>query len=197
MFVTQMTQYQFLTAESAFQMPGASTIKGSGVPFQPWFMEHVKTSLVKKDFSSLYFTVGLVEEAAELIEEKEKETPLTESVVSEVGDVCWYIYGLCNSLSDVVPSSEFSSDDLITSGVDEAAKVLTLCGKLCGSVEKWNRGDQGWDKFRGRIQGNVSELLHLLALLSPVPLELAMERNVEKIQSRRDRKVVLGDGSDR
>ena len=51
-------------------------------------MEHVKTSLIKKSFSSLYFTVGLVEEAAELSEEMNKNDNL-ENVVSEVGDVCW------------------------------------------------------------------------------------------------------------
>ena len=69
-------------------MPTNSEIKPGTVEFKPWFMEHVKTSLIKKSFSSLYFTVGLVEEAAELSEEMNKNDNL-ENVVSEVGDVCW------------------------------------------------------------------------------------------------------------
>ena len=168
-----------------------------GVPYQPWFMDHVKTSLVKKDFCSLYFTVGLVEEAAELVEEKNKENMERESVVGEVGDVCWYIYGLCNSLTDIVPSSQSSEGSKAPQASGEAAQILMVCGKLCGSVKKWNRGDQSWDKFQERIQRNVSELLDLLAVISPVPLEVAMKKNIEKILSRRERNVVLGDGSDR
>ena len=182
-----------------FQMPGVNTNTGGSPPtlleveVQPWFMDHVKTSLVKADFSSLYFTVGIVEEAAELLEEKQggKE----DSVVSEVGDLCWYIYGLCNSLPDLSPAvSSVSPPDPDT---PEAAQVLFLCGKLAGSVKKWNRGDQSWDNFRPRIQKNVSDLLGLLSQLSPVPLEVAMKKNIEKILSRRERKVVLGDGSER
>ena len=163
------------------------------VEVQPWFMDHVKTSLVKADFSSLYFTVGIVEEAAELLEEKQGARE--ESVVSEVGDVCWYIYGLCNSLPDITPA--VSSPSPPDSETSEAAQVLFLCGKLAGSVKKWNRGDQSWQNFRPRIQKNVSDLLGLLSQISPVPLEVAMKKNIEKILSRRERKVVLGDGSER
>ena len=83
------------------------------------------------------------------------------------------------------------------SETSEAAQVLFLCGKLAGSVKKWNRGDQSWQNFRPRIQKNVSDLLGLLSQISPVPLEVAMKKNIEKILSRRERKVVLGDGSER
>ena len=180
-------------------MPGVNTNTNTEgrveVELQPWFMDHVKTSLVKADFSSLYFTVGIVEEAAELLEEKQGGRE--ESVVSEVGDVCWYIYGLCNSLTDILPAVSSPSRSPPTSDITEAAQVLFLCGKLAGSVKKWNRGDQSWDNFKPRIQKNVSDLLGLLSHISPVPLEAAMKKNIEKIHSRRERKVVLGDGSER
>lgn len=42
------------------------------VPYCPLFMDHVKTSLLKKSFSSLYFTVGLVQEVGELADELKK-----------------------------------------------------------------------------------------------------------------------------
>ena len=117
--------------------------------------------------------------------------------MSEVGDVCWYIYGLCNSLSDIVPAVSSTSPPGSNASDSEAARVLFLCGKLAGSVKKWNRGDQSWENFQPRIQKNVSDLLGLLIQISPVPLELAMKKNIEKIKSRRERKVVLGDGSGR
>merc|ERR1719259_716923 len=60
------------------------------VPYYPWFMDHVKTSLLKKSFSSLYFTVGLVEEVGELADELKKKDDLQsneDNVVSEVGEL--------------------------------------------------------------------------------------------------------------
>ena len=42
------------------------------VPHYPWFSQHVQTSLIKRSFTPLYFTVGLVEEMAELEAELRK-----------------------------------------------------------------------------------------------------------------------------
>ena len=114
------------------QMPGVNTDTGGSPPtlleveLQPWFMDHVKTSLVKADFSSLYFTVGIVEEAAELLEEKQGGRE--ESVVSEVGDLCWYIYGLCNSLPSLTPT---------VSSVSPLTQTRLKLPKCCFSVGSW------------------------------------------------------------
>ena len=63
-----------------------STVSGlseaEAAPY-PWFLEHVRTSLLKKTFSPLYFTVGLVEEVAELSEALSSEHGSEENVVSE------------------------------------------------------------------------------------------------------------------
>jgi len=158
----------------------------------PLFLEHVRSSCLKK-FSPLYFTVGLVEEVAELVEEMEKLSKQPETdislVVSEVGDVCWYLYALCNSLDDINPVPSVSSKlDLLED--DVPGNLLSACGKLCGSVKKWSRGDQSWDNFKPRIQLGVSNLLQTVIMVSPVPLEVAMEKNIEKIKRRRERGVV-------
>ena len=153
----------------------------------PWFMEHVKTSLIKKSFSPLYFTVGLVEEVAELSEALNSLSRSEENIRSEVGDVCWYAYGLCQSLEDVTP---VPSDD-------DDTDLLGAVGQLCGSIKKWSRGDQEWTVFRPRVQSHVSQLLGVVTRVSPVTLETAMRSNIEKIKSRRERGVVRGDGSNR
>jgi len=165
-------------------------------------MLHVKSSLLKKSFSSLYFTVGLVEEAAELSEELKKsennDSGDIENVVSEVGDVCWYLYGLCQSLENVKPEHILKNDincDDTKDDIDE--DLLSVVGSLCGSIKKWSRGDQEWEQFQPRIQLNVSRVLAVINKLSPVPLEEAMKKNIEKIQSRRQRGVVRGDGNNR
>merc|ERR1712096_450035 len=70
-----------------------------------------------------------------------------------------------------------------------------LCTLLCGSVKKWSRGDKSWDSFKPRIQRGVSDLIKLVDMVSPVSLEVAMEKNIEKIKGRRERGVVKGDGN--
>ena len=152
----------------------------------PWFMDHVKTSLIKKSFSPLYFTVGLVEEVAELSEALTSRPRSEENIMSEVGDVCWYAYGLCQSLEDVTPVPD-----------DDDTDLLGAVGRLCGSIKKWSRGDQDWAVFRPRVQAHVSQLLGVVTRVSPLTLETAMRSNMEKIRSRRERGVVRGDGSNR
>ena len=178
------------TIENSYSSePQTETCK---VPYYPWFMDHVKTSLLKKSFSSLYFTVGLVEEVGELADELKKNDDLNsnlENIVSEVGDVCWYVYGLCQSLEGIVP--EVKTDE------QDEDELLSVCGKLCGSIKKWSRGDKDWDVFQTRVQNNVSHVLATVARHSPVSLEEAMRKNIEKIQSRRERGVVRGDGNNR
>ena len=160
------------------------------VLYYPWFMDHVKTSLLKKSFSSLYFTVGLVEEVGELADELKKKDGLNnkDNIVSEVGDICWYVYGLCQSLEEIVPEVKTDNKD---------NDLLSVCGKLCGSIKKWSRGDKDWDVFQTRVQTHVSCILATVARHSPVSLEEAMRKNIEKIQSRRERGVVRGDGNNR
>merc|ERR1719348_434075 len=64
------------------------------------FRAHVKESCLSK-FSPLYFTVGLVEEIAEMEEQLARDPLQIEQVVSEAGDVLWYLVGLCDALEDI------------------------------------------------------------------------------------------------
>lgn len=162
------------------------------------FMQHVRDSCLRP-FTTLYYTVGLVEEAAELAEQLRAQPAADPALVlSEVGDCLWYLWAVCNSLADVHP---VLSDEAKVGGLVEAAGLeallLARCGALCSAVKKWSRGDQSWEVFQPRLQAGVTALLDLLAVLSPAPLELAMRGNIEKIRSRRERGVVRGDGNTR
>jgi len=147
------------------------------VPYCPLFMDHVKTSLLKKSFSSLYFTVGLVQEVGELADELKKKNDLNckDNLVSKVGEVCWYVYGLCQSLEGIVP--EVKTDE------QDEDELLSVCGKLCGSIKNWSREDKDWDVFQTRVQSNVAHVLATVARHSPVSLEESFSRLMHQSMS--------------
>ena len=163
------------------------------------FAGHVKETCVKP-FPPLYFAVGIVEEVAELANELDKEGR-EQALVSELGDVLWYVFALCQSLQDVSPtlpseqeqqSSRVNNPDRKT---DSAATLLAAVGELCGSLKKWSRGDKAWSEFKDRIQRQISHLLLILSDLGQV--EEAMEGNIVKIKARKEKGTLRGDGSDR
>ena len=98
-------------------------MSSSSVTLNEKFLEHVQSSCLQK-FSPLYFTVGLVEEVAELAEEYRKATPDRAEIEAEVGDVCWYLYALCNSLEGVLPI--ISDDDNHDRTVDSKSISIPL-----------------------------------------------------------------------
>lgn len=166
------------------------------------FGDHVKSSCLRP-FPSLYFAVGLVEEVAELAEELEQEkgqeqkSHEQEAIEGELGDTLWYLYALCNTLEGVepcLPPPPCLLNNPLSSSSSSSC-LLALVGSLCGSLKKWSRGDKGWQEFKDRIQKQVSSLLLLLASLGDV--EEAMRNNIAKIQGRRERGTLRGDGSNR
>lgn len=162
------------------------------------FMDHVKSSCLRP-FPPLYFMVGLVEEVAELCEELEKQQQQQdEQVIAEMGDVLWYVFALCNTLQDVHPVTKKEADFLVNNNPSCSSPcsiLLSTVGSLCGSLKKWSRGDKTWEEFQPRIQNQVSSLMSVLSSLCS--LKAAMESNIAKIQGRRDRGTLRGDGSNR
>jgi len=158
------------------------------------FMKHVRTSCLQQ-FNHLYFTVGLVEELSELEEQLGLELQDQDQIRAEVGDVLWYMFGLANSLENISPVVR---EDVVAT-TPCTKDMLVACGKLCGSVKKWSRGDKPWDQFRDRVQGQVGLLLSLLTrrVEHVCTLQEAMEGNIEKIRKRREMGKVRGDGNNR
>ena len=162
------------------------------------FAEHVKETCVRP-FPPLYFAVGIVEEVAELAHELNKEGNEM-ALVGELGDVLWYVFALCQSLQDVSPvlpseqdqkSRRINNPDRRT----DPATLLAAVGELCGSLKKWSRGDKSWSEFKDRIQRQISHLLLIVSELGQV--EEAMEGNIAKIQARKEKGTLRGDGSNR
>ena len=125
------------------------------------FQEHVRASCLRP-FPPLYFTVGVVEEVAELAQELEQGG---HGVVGELGDVLWYVYALCNSLEGVTPCLpsplELSNNppawppSSSSSSLPPSSLLLASVGQLAGSIKKWSRGDKEWKQFQPRVQKQV------------------------------------------
>ena len=162
------------------------------------FAEHVRETCVRP-FPPLYFAVGVVEEVAELAHELDKEGREME-LVSELGDVLWYVFALCHSLQDVSPvlPSEQEQQSRSVNNPDikiDSAILLGAVGELCGSLKKWSRGDKSWSEFKERVQRQISQLLLIVSQLGQV--EEAMEGNIVKIKARKEKGTLRGDGSNR
>ena len=152
-----------------------------------------------------YFSTAIAEETAELFDavgsaitdrsthngrddDKDTNEQALYSVLSEAGDILWYLYALSLSLpggkfyADKSPNnSEHMSpvliscnreyrDQSISHYKDESYnnqqmlhlkdRLISAMGKLCGSVKKFSRGDQSWeDIFQKRIQRDFDTLL--------------------------------------
>ena len=161
------------------------------------FAEHVKETCVRP-FPPLYFAVGIVEEVAELAYELGKDGR-EKALISELGDVLWYIFALCQSLQDVSPVLPSDQKSRRVNNPDDrktdSTTLLAAVGELCGSLKKWSRGDKSWSEFKERIQRQISHLLLIISELGQV--EEAMEGNIAKIKARKEKGTLRGDGSDR
>ena len=169
------------------------------------FKDHVLSSCVNHDFPSTYFSTGIAEECVEFLDvlnialnansrnlyqaDKGKLDTVTYGLmISEAGDILWYLYALSLSL----PGGKFSSTETKFYGKDGNPKPISfvfdsttqansntksvdahqlyelkdqLCsamGKLCGSVKKFSRGDKSWEIFQARIQKDIYILLQIL-----------------------------------
>jgi NTP pyrophosphatase (non-canonical NTP hydrolase) len=77
-------------------------------------------------------------------------------------------------------------------------------GEVLGKIKKWLRGDDGVEVMsterKEAIQGELGDVLWYLAVLANdlgVSLEDIAQENIEKLQSRKERGILKGDGDKR
>jgi|SRR3989344_3292930 len=77
-------------------------------------------------------------------------------------------------------------------------------GEVLGKIKKWLRGDDGGeemsDKRREELKGELGDVLWYLAVLSHdlnLSFDDVAKTNIEKLQSRKERGVLKGDGDKR
>ena len=107
--------------------------------------------------------------------------------------------------------NEYQKKALTTAGHAEKYKIIypalglgNEAGEVMGKVKKWLRGDDGEGAMSAErkeaIKGELGDVLWYLAVLAHdlgLPLEDVAQKNVEKLQSRKERGTIKGDGDKR
>ena len=164
----------------------------------------VSTSIIPKKLSLVYPALGLCGEIGELTEKISSKKPGT---VEEIGDVLWYVANIANdtgfTLSEVCKRKTFPKNNKALWCTDDMLQELSIrAGIVCECVKKTFRDDKGVlnDERKGKIK---VALRHIMAVLAEIAdhanclLVECAEKNLQKLQSRKKRSVLKGDGDNR
>ena len=107
--------------------------------------------------------------------------------------------------------NEYQKNAIATALYPEKYKIIypalglgNESGEVLGKIKKWLRGDDGGEAMSAErkeaIQGELGDVLWYLAVLANdlgVSLEDIAQENIEKLQSRKERGILKGDGDKR
>ena len=159
-------------------------------------------SCIRSDFSCMYFMLGLVEEASEVLEACRSRATEAD-VVKECGDVLWYTTGLLRTnavaLSDIIGASLRGTEGIPVESEPEVQLVLSA-GALAGRLKKFERGDYDKDQFRGFVRELVRKILEAVSAICTLRGRSLIDAalvNQSKIEKRLESNMIKGDGSNR
>ena len=170
------------------------------------FEDHVKSSCLHA-FTFDYFVLGVVEEAGEVATAASKSKPGSHCarVAQELGDLLWYATAVRVSLEDEPLASwpvaadgeaESKTDRMFTRPVD----LVVLASKLAGRTKKAIRGDMALDAFLPDLRMYVRQVLGCCADVASghgLTLSQCALSNMRKLEDRRRRGTIRGEGDDR
>lgn len=138
-----------------------------------------------------YLVLGVISEVAEL----EVKIENFESIDLELGDCFWYISQLCNYFSILLSDYTDTSNTNSLDNFDNHA----LAGRLASIVKKYIRQDFDRERLLGKIKPVIFSLAWSISELidSQTELENLLQKNIDKLNDRKQRNVIKGEGDDR
>lgn len=136
-----------------------------------------------------YVALGLVGESGELLQAIAERTP---TIISEMGDVYWYLTQLRRELGIQANGSIGTT----TSMEIRATEVLTTAAMVAEMVRKHLRDGQSKTRTQGianHLDGIEAELASI-AMHYGTDLSEVRTLNLAKLASRHERNVIHGDG---
>jgi len=171
------------------------------------YVEFTRTTAVyPKEKELEYLLLGIIDEIGEF-KLKLIDNTSQESLIDELGDVCWYVARITDNLN-MVENMLFSLDDLDEEIDDEFLTldfalrttdnmIMEYC-RLAGNMKKFIR--DGNDSKMILAKENV---LHLISYIIVIAKDLdstikdSILLNVDKLSDRKDRGKLKGDGDNR
>lgn len=148
----------------------------------------VMTAIYPRQYSVAYPALGLIGELNELIDAVIDGD--LDRIIKEAGDTCWYIANLSNDIG-----LEMSA--IVCKPSTPLPSVKNI-GVFCEKVKKYVR-DSAEEK-RADIIDFVSEALSAVVTICEdycIPFNLVLTTNLDKLQSRKERGTLTGDGDNR
>jgi NTP pyrophosphatase (non-canonical NTP hydrolase) len=153
------------------------------------------TAIYPEDREREYLSLGLISEVGELAGKLKKEirdgVDLTEAIIDEASDCCWYASQICLSYGErMVPAwkigqgwqSDWNTEDQCVRGIANFAAML--CSHYAERFNKW-------------AMNHMLMRLEWLVENRGYSLENVMARNIAKLQSRQQRNALGGSGDNR
>lgn len=151
----------------------------------------VATAIYPREHAIAYPALGLIGELSEFqLAYIAAEPDYTEDLVKEAGDVCWYCANLCNDLGVELQSLSFRR------GADLPSFMFV--GQFCEQVKKYIR-----DGNKNKQEYILDFVEHVMSALASrlsefcISLNTALTTNLEKLESRKERGTLQGDGDNR
>lgn len=138
-------------------------------------------------------TLGLIEEYDEVQYELGKGDVGTTTLISEIGDFAFYVYALGYHFG-YLPSERFTGEV-----IEYEVHIPKLCKLIKKSIRDTNwqiEGSKRLDTFRYLMDVFHSTILDWCEMYE-LNLSDILSYNVEKLQDRKKRNVITGDGNNR
>lgn len=155
----------------------------------------MSTAVYPEQYKIAYPTLGFIEEVEELLDVSADDK---ETMIKEMGDVCWYAAAVA---TDLGLELEACYDDYMFLLEDDVEALFIQSCKIAGRVKKILRGDKDVEGKRKEIGQRLGDVLRRLSALAgkyaDTTLEEVLRINLEKLAARQERGTLKGDGDNR
>lgn len=165
------------------------------------FVERSKDTMIYPSHKELItcMTFGIIEEHAEIEEVAHQElfhaqsfkqaSTYREDVISELGDFCFYVFGLSHYFG-YEPQNSTGEEFILHIHAPILAKII----KKTIRDDDYQLSDPNRiDKFKWVMDCALAYILYICKL-HDLDLEHVLDYNVEKLQGRKSRNTISGDG---
>lgn len=151
-----------------------------------------------ENFGMAYYLLGLIDEMGEVGEAivRFKQNDSEENkvlLVSEFGDVVWYITGICEELK-LNPELIFNYN-----GTTEALDQYPSVSRFCGNVKKYYRDGKAIpaELATGVLTKVYNYYMYPTMKVHAITLDEVLQTNFDKLTKRKENNTIQGDGDKR